>query len=130
MPSAEPATSGQERNRTLESVPLPEPASPESGRYPTLQPGGAELVPEEDAARLSVRWDEIQASFVDDPRAAVSHADELVGEVVERVITQFAQQRAVLERQWDRGDQATTEELRIALQRYREFFRRLLWARA
>jgi hypothetical protein len=96
-----------------------------------LQPGaGAELVPEMDAARLSVRWDAIQASFVDDPQAAVSQADELVGEVVERVITQFAQQRAALERQWDRGDQATTEELRIALQRYREFFQRLLSARA
>jgi hypothetical protein len=91
---------------------------------------GAELVPEMDAARLSVRWDAIQTSFVDDPQAAVSQADELVGEVVERVITQFAQQRAALERQWDRGDQATTEELRIALQRYREFFRRLLSARA
>jgi len=131
MRTVEPPTSEAERNRTLESAAVSEPASPESGRYPSLQQaGGPELVPEEDAARLSTRWDVLQAGFVDDPRAAVSHADELVGEVVERVITQFAQQRAALERQWDRGDQATTEELRVALTRYREFFRRLLSVRA
>jgi hypothetical protein len=31
-----------------------------------------------------------------------------------------------LEEQWDRGEEASTEDLRIALKRYREFFERLL----
>ena len=38
----------------------------------------------------------------------------------------FATERAGLERQWDRGDSVSTEDLRVALQRYRSFFDRLL----
>jgi hypothetical protein len=125
LPTQSQAAGESDRTRTLESAPID--PSPESGRYPsTRQETAAELLPQDDAARLGARWDVIQSSFVDDPRTAVAQADELVGQVVERVITQFAQQRAALERQWDRGDQVTTEDLRVALQRYREFFQRLL----
>ena len=38
----------------------------------------------------------------------------------------FASERAGLERSWERGDDISTEELRITLQRYRSFFGRLL----
>lgn len=124
LPPRNHAAGDDDRTRTLESAPID--PSPESGRYPSTRSDAPELVPQDDAARLGARWDVIQSSFVDDPRTAVAQADELVGQVVERVITQFAQQRAVLERQWDRGDQVTTEDLRLALQRYREFFQRLL----
>jgi hypothetical protein len=34
--------------------------------------------------------------------------------------------RARLEKQWDRGQDVTTEEMRITMQRYRSFFARLL----
>lgn len=75
---------------------------------------------------LRVRWDEIQARFVDEPRAAVEEADELIQETVERVTQTFARERQNLEKAWSSGKEASTEDLRMALQRYRSFFNRLL----
>ena len=45
---------------------------------------------------------------------------------MKRLADQFAAERSTLEGQWDRGGDASTEDLRIALQRYRSFFGRLL----
>ena len=64
--------------------------------------------------------------FVDEPRAAVERADSLVAEVMKQLAEGFARERSTLEHQWDRGDNVTTEDLRVALQRYRSFFDRLL----
>lgn len=79
-----------------------------------------------DGATLRKRWFDIQTAFVDEPRKAVEHADSLVAEVMKRLAEMFANERAALEHQWDRGDNVTTEDLRVALQRYRTFFDRLL----
>lgn len=84
------------------------------------------LFPERDAADLRKRWSDVQAGFVDEPRRAVEEADRLVAEVMKRLAEGFAAERATLEHQWDRGDNVTTEDLRVALQRYRSFFDRLL----
>jgi len=84
------------------------------------------LFPEEEAARFHERWTDAQAAFVDEPRAAVERADSLVAEVMKKLAEGFANERATLEKQWDRCDNVTTEDLRIALQRYRSFFDRLL----
>jgi hypothetical protein len=65
---------------------------------------------------------------VDEPRQAVQEGDELVAGVVQRLAESFATERSSLEQQWDRGDQVSTEDLRVALQRYRSFFERLLAA--
>lgn len=86
----------------------------------------AALFPDGDAERLRSRWTEIQADFVDAPRQAVERADSLVAEAMKRLAEVFASERAGLEGQWDRGDRVTTEDLRVALQRYRAFFDRLL----
>jgi len=86
----------------------------------------APLFAEQDAASLRQRWSDVQAGFVDEPRRAVEQADSLVADVMKRLAEGFANERASLERQWDRGDNVTTEDLRIALQRYRSFFDRLL----
>ena len=72
------------------------------------------------------RWEAIQTGFVDEPRAAVEQADTLVAEVMKRLAEVFADERTTLEQQWGRGDNVSTEELRIALKRYRSFFERLL----
>jgi hypothetical protein len=45
---------------------------------------------------------------------------------MKRTAEVFAEERARLERQWDRGDNVSTEDLRVAMRRYRSFFRRLL----
>lgn len=66
---------------------------------------------------------------MDDPRSAVTRADELVDEMVRAVAEGFAQQRTalhtVLERDAAQGGQAT-EDMRLALHRYRAFLRRVL----
>ncbi len=72
------------------------------------------------------RWDQVQTSFVDEPRHAVEQADTLVATVVKRIAEQFAEERAKLEKQWDRGDNVSTEHLRQGFKRYRAFFDRLL----
>jgi hypothetical protein len=84
------------------------------------------LFADTDAAALRNRWSDIQTGFVDEPRHAVEQADTLVADVMKRLAEGFAGERTSLERQWDRGDNVTTEELRVALQRYRSFFDRLL----
>lgn len=72
------------------------------------------------------RWYDIQTEFIDDPRQCVQRADELVAETMKQLSDVFAQEREKLEREWDRGGDVSTENLRIALQRYRSFFDRLL----
>jgi hypothetical protein len=72
------------------------------------------------------RWDMIQTSFVDEPRQSVEQADGLVAEVMQRLAEMFADERGKLEGQWNRGDDVSTEDLRLALRRYRSFFDRLL----
>jgi len=92
----------------------------------TPDAGAAPLFPENEAGELRRRWDSVQASFVDEPRRAVEQADELVANAMKRLAETFANERATLESQWDRGDSVSTEDLRLALQRYRSFFGRLL----
>lgn len=75
---------------------------------------------------LRSRWKEVQTTFVDEPRKAVEEADGLVASAMKRLAEVFAEERSNLEQQWDRGDSVSTEDLRIALQRYRTFFQRLL----
>jgi hypothetical protein len=72
------------------------------------------------------RWDQVQASFVDEPRLAVEQADGLVANMVKRLAEEFSTARGDLERQWDTGSDVSTEELRQVLRRYRSFFNRLL----
>lgn len=86
------------------------------------------LLPESMLGDFRRRWDDIQAGFVDDPKSAVEHADRLVEETVQRLTQTFARERANLESTWGRGEQASTEDLRVSLQRYRSFFNRLLEA--
>ena len=72
------------------------------------------------------RWDAIQTGFVDEPRKAVHEADALVAVVIKRLSDVFAEEHNSLENQWGKGDEASTEDLRLALRKYRSFFERLL----
>jgi hypothetical protein len=92
----------------------------------TADNSAAPLFPDEELHGLRAQWDRAQTSFVDEPRKAVEQADSLVANVVKRIAEQFANERAELEKQWDRGDNVSTEDLRQALKRYRSFFDRLL----
>jgi hypothetical protein len=88
----------------------------------------ASLLPHDEEIDLRRRWEEIQTRFVDDPRQAVEDADVLVAGVMKSLADGFAQAREQLEGQWSRGEDVSTEDLRVALQRYRSFFQRLLSA--
>jgi hypothetical protein len=72
------------------------------------------------------RWTDIQAGFVDEPRQSVENADSLVAAAIKRLAEIFARERSSLEQQWAQGGDVSTEDLRLALQRYRSFFDRLL----
>ena len=84
------------------------------------------LVATEEADSFRERWSSIQTGFVDEPRQAVEQADGLVAELMQRLAQTFSEERQNLESQWSRGDDASTEDLRVGLQRYRSFFERLL----
>jgi len=75
---------------------------------------------------FNTRWTDVQTGFVDEPRRAVQQADALVSDVIQRIADSFGNERAQLEKQWDRGGEVSTEDLRQALRRYRSFFSRLL----
>jgi hypothetical protein len=116
MTTADLANAGQPAAVNEQAVRQPAPA--DSGATP--------LLPENEVGDLRSRWDNIQTSFVDEPRRAVQDADALVARAMKRLAEVFASERSQLESQWDRGDDVSTEDLRVALQRYRSFFGRLL----
>jgi len=84
------------------------------------------LFPEGELRNLRSCWDRVQTSFVDEPRSAVKQADSLVADMVARIAEQSRSEREQLEKQWNRGEDVNTEDLRQALRRYRAFFDRLL----
>jgi hypothetical protein len=85
-----------------------------------------ELFSPDETNNFHSQWESIQASFVDEPNQAVSKADELVADVVQRLTESFKGARSNLEKQWEHGDQVSTEDLRVTIQRYRSLFNRLL----
>ena len=92
-------------------------------------PRGGDLAPlfDTDATeKFRARWLAIQSKFVDDPGDSVKQADQLVDDLLQNMMRSFADRRGSLEKQWNGGAKASTEDLRIALQQYRSFFERLL----
>jgi hypothetical protein len=98
------------------------------GQDTTSQDMDAGFLPEQRMSSLRERWNDVQAGFVDDPQNAVQQAHGLVTQLVDDLVQTFTQERTTLENQWKGGGTADTETLRVALQRYRSFFNRLLGA--
>lgn len=84
------------------------------------------LFPGNELENLRKRWADIQTAFVDEPRQAVEQADGLVASAMKRLAEVFSEERSKLEKEWDGGGDVSTEDLRVAFQRYRTFFQRLL----
>ena len=125
LPTAELASDG---------IPPKQPEGPKlvKGQEPeTLDRAAAVSEPmplfsESEMGDFRSQWSKIQTGFVDEPRRTVEDADKLVAAVMQRLAEGFANERSGLEKQWDSGDNVSTEDLRVALQRYRSFFDRLL----
>jgi len=124
-------------------APAPGPAASTLGDQPLLEPINTDgvtrtTVSREEDTRLAplftetaatdfrARWDLVQRSFVDNPSQAVHDGDELVAQVIESLAETFSSQRSELENELSQSDQSSTENLRLALRRYRSFFERLL----
>ena len=86
------------------------------------------LLPADQSDRFRQSWEGIQRDFVDRPRESVEQADALVADLMQRLAAGFSNERSRLESQWEGGDDVSTEDLRVALTRYRSFFQRLLSA--
>jgi hypothetical protein len=68
---------------------------------------------EDDAARkFRSRWQVIQGKFVDDPRDSVKQADDLVADIIKNVTMSFSDRRMSLEKQWNSGQNVSTEDMR------------------
>lgn len=135
----QPQHTEDDSDEVAESLPMPAPPESEeqeeeSDRLDSSGEGSHEiderrpLFDEDELGRYRSRWDEVQARFVDDPRGTVKEADALVNDVMQRLTQTFTDERSSLESQWSEGKDASTEDLRIAMQRYRSFFARLLAA--
>jgi len=102
------------------------PSAGAAAAAPAMERETGPLFSNGEANELRSRWDAIQVGFVDEPRHAVEQADNLVAGTMKRLAEIFADERGKLEGQWDQGANVSTEELRLALRRYRSFFGRLL----
>jgi len=105
-----------------------EAAAEERGEEEEQEEALEPLLPADRGDRYRNRWRDVQSQFVDEPRETVEQADRLVADLMQELAGSFADTRASLEEQWTRGDDVSTEDLRVALQRYRSFFERLLTA--
>jgi hypothetical protein len=95
----------------------------EINSYSALEP----VFPEAVTADFRSRWDEVQRGFVDDPNQAVKAGDELVTQVIQSLAESFDAQRRQSDGHIDAA-RDSTENLRVALRRYRSLFERLLTA--
>ena len=117
------------REKITAEVPRPPKAA-----SPALSPGAPKnleedhpaLFAEDETRRFRDEWQAIQTGFVDEPRGSVEKADALVASVIQRLASSFSDEKSRLEGQWDRGEDVSTEDLRLNLRRYRSFFDRLL----
>jgi hypothetical protein len=101
-------------------------ASAENGAQMVREQPAAQLFQDTECRDFRARWERIQVNFVDEPRRAVQEADSLVADTMRRLIDNFSGERKKMEAVWVRGDDVSTEDLRVSLQRYRSFFNRLL----
>jgi hypothetical protein len=133
-PEVAPAASGERAEAELTTASLAKAAqagtADETRSFAAAETAADErsepLFAGEETSRLRSDWDQIQAGFVDEPRRAVEDADRLVASAIKRLAEMFAEEKARLEGQWDRGGDVSTEDLRQALRRYRSFFGRVL----
>ena len=107
---------------------VPPSHSVETETRPGTMNQGEALLKGSDASRFHDRWVAIQAAFVDEPRKAVKDAQQLLEEVFQALNSAFSKGRDDLEAQWERSGEASTEDLRQAVRRYKVLFERLLAA--
>jgi hypothetical protein len=120
--NGEAVNTGEERMKNKQTVE----GRPDKSRVSRSEDGFAALFGKNGAEHFRTHWLEIQSRFVEDPNLSVKQADELVTNLIKNIMGTFADNRTSLEKQWKSGDKVSTEDLRVALKRYRSLFNRLL----
>jgi len=111
--------------------PAPESVEPESVEPESMEPEmpmaatanpvvGEPLLSDEAEQAFLSRWAEIQSGFVEDPAESVHDADRLLDEMAAALLSSFQARRTDLAVDWQQGSPGT-EQLRLALRRYRDF---------
>ncbi|MBW3603972.1 MAG: hypothetical protein KY460_03490 [Actinobacteria bacterium] len=113
-------------DRRIDRDPSSERTEPTAGPGATTEWSDDGLLSTDDRSSFQQRWDDIQVRFIDEPQQCVREADDLVSEVTSKIANRFSSARQDMEQRWEGGNEPTTEELRQAVQRYRDFFRRLV----
>jgi len=99
----------------------PESMEPEMPMAATANPVvGEPLLSDEAEQAFLSRWAEIQSGFVEDPAESVHDADRLLDEMAAALLSSFQARRTDLAVDWQQGSPGT-EQLRLALRRYRDF---------
>jgi hypothetical protein len=121
VPAAEPPAD----TPAPEGLPEPEATAgaPATTDAPATAGTSASLVGSLDADGIRSRFLDIQAGFVDEPRQAVEEAGRFVDDLLRQVADALQQQRGQLA---GATEEASTEDLRLALRAYRQFVDRLL----
>ena len=122
-PSFEAGGSATDATVEIEPVEPVEPAGTvtETSMTATSEPAACEpLLTDTVEQDFRTRWSAIQIGFVEDPSKSVRDADGLLDEIASALLESFQERRADLAADWQNGSPGT-EELRLALQRYRAF---------
>ncbi|MGC4744598.1 hypothetical protein ACLQ28_02880 [Micromonospora sp. DT201] len=85
----------------------------------------ATLLDADTAQGFRDRWRDVQLRFVDDPNAAAGEAQSLVEEAIQALASALAAQKNTLGG-WQDAGSTDTEQLRVAVRRYRDFLDRVL----
>lgn len=125
------APAGKPQMKAPAAAPLPgdaPPVEPSASRTGEDTPGGTRpLFPDGDHDRLSQRLQHAVSEFVESPRRAVEEAERTFDTVVDGLTESLREQRRALGTAGRDGDPGMrTEELRVALQHYRDLTERLL----
>jgi chemotaxis protein histidine kinase CheA len=114
-PAEAPAAEAAAAERAAAEAPAA-PAAPDAA-------APASLLGSLDGAEIRGRFLDIQAGFIDEPRQAVEEAGRFIDDLLRQVAETLQQQRGQLT---GATDEASTEDLRLALRAYRQFVDRLL----
>jgi len=126
-----PPRVGDTPSRLEKPAPAPKASAP-AAAVPTTPAATPAAVPVGNGAdeleRLSRRLERAVGGFVDDPRRAVREADAVMDEAAARLTRLLEERRTALRGTWhgDNGERTGTEELRVALTKYRDMTRQLL----
>ncbi|MFF1462245.1 hypothetical protein [Streptomyces sp. NPDC058330] len=123
-PAAPPAGTAAPDRHADAAAPSPE---DRTGTHGHDAAGDRPLMPAHERDALSLRMRQAVSDFVENPRQAVEEADSAFDSIVADLTEALDERRRTLRASWQgEGAEARTEELRVALQHYRDAGEQLL----